>query len=153
MAPAFRAGDHLWVVPATVEQLTPGDIVQIDRGDHTVSHRLLTVVNEGGETSLVTKGDRSLVIDDLCPAASLSGRVAAIDRDRKILVIGDQPWVRLTARIALWEAQSMSRFRHRLFHRLIHRASGTIAGLLMKLAWRIAGSTTGTGPLDSGLIR
>jgi len=76
MAPLLRTGEHVIAAPVPAEALRRGDLVVVPRDLVLVTHRLVAHVGWDG---WYTKGDNSLSIDPLIPAAVILGRVVALE--------------------------------------------------------------------------
>lgn len=93
MVPLLYAGDQVLLVPASIEQLRPGDIVTIiDRTQsYLLTHRYWGAHVQRQGTHLITRGDRPLAFDTPCPSADLIGRVIVRRRQGRDLPLTHGP--------------------------------------------------------------
>jgi len=80
MAPAIRPGDLVSAKPASVMDVSPGDIVVFAREGRLIVHRVTVKTTSGAEPFLVTRGDRTRRNDAPVSSAELIGRVTLIER-------------------------------------------------------------------------
>lgn len=80
MAPAIRPGDLLTAEPASVTEVSPGDIVVFAREGRLIVHRITAKTSKGGEPYLMTRGDRAWQNDAPVSGSELIGRVTHIER-------------------------------------------------------------------------
>jgi len=101
MYPTFRYGDFVWVVPAVVSNLHPGDVITFrsDEGDHRTIHRVLKISKNG----VTTKGDANKNPDlEIVTEENLLGRVEWVER-RRVFSRVRGGYVGLLWAIMLWQ--------------------------------------------------
>ena len=59
MEPTIMAGDAIFVKEIKQEELKVNDIISFQRGDETITHRIIEIVEEDGVTKYKTKGDHN----------------------------------------------------------------------------------------------
>jgi signal peptidase I len=80
MAPSIRPGDLVSVQPASVTEVSPGEIVVFAREGRLIVHRVTFSTSSNGEPHLVTRGDRARRNDAPVSGSELIGRVTRIER-------------------------------------------------------------------------
>ena len=78
MSPEIHAGDVVVVDDVPTQQIGQGDVITYDRpgGDQLVTHRVVEVLNEDGDTAFRTKGDANEEADPQpVPAGNVVGVV------------------------------------------------------------------------------
>jgi len=98
MLPAIWPGDVLEVRRQNVAEISPGQVVLLERQGHLVAHRVIEKVGGPGGTLLVTRGDRMRESDPPVPSEELLGRVTCVLRGRRRIV----PRLTRGRRIASW---------------------------------------------------
>jgi signal peptidase I len=82
MSPAIRDDDAVFVTAADPASLYVGDIVLFNDPQapgQVIMHRIISIEDESGEVSVVTKGDANQVSDPyLIPADTVNGKVSAV---------------------------------------------------------------------------
>ncbi len=81
MQPAMHPGDVILVEDVDPAVIEPGDVVTFTNGDEATptTHRVVEVVDRGGEAAFRTKGDANEDADrELVPASRLEGRVMSV---------------------------------------------------------------------------
>ena len=76
MEPTFQTGSLVYVRPAQAEEIKEGDIITFTLdGEVIATHRVVAVVNDGGQIAFRTKGDANRVEDSrLVTADQLVGK-------------------------------------------------------------------------------
>ncbi len=85
MSPLLQAGDEIIIITTATEQLQPGDIITMATHTGLLTHRFWGLSAAGGQTWLITRGDKPLWFDLPTPTADLLGRVIARQRDGRLL--------------------------------------------------------------------
>jgi signal peptidase I len=145
MSPVFRTGDRILVVPGPVAAFRAGDIVLVFHRDGAVTHRLMSAPDTRGSMCLVTKGDRALAADQPWPLENVCGRVVAVDRGARSLVLQGSRWHSLVGRILVWEWRCLSGMQNRLARRILHWCCGRGVHTLTRLAWFATKAACGGG--------
>jgi signal peptidase I len=83
MVPSILPGDLISIQRATVNQITPGDVVLFERDGRVFAHRVIGNAGSPGAPQLITRGDRLCYNDPPVSAAELLGRVTFIERGRR----------------------------------------------------------------------
>jgi signal peptidase I len=120
MAPLLRIGDHVLVQSTSPRSIQCGDLIVTRREDGYLTHRLITVDEQGWHT----KGDRNLIADTPVDDSAIVGLVVAIERHGKLHHIRLRPqcWITRVQRWLGWqEIRCNSRFEARSA-RVISRA-------------------------------
>jgi signal peptidase I len=145
MSPVLRDGDLILVVPRSSDTIRRGDIVQVYHEHQVVTHRLLESKGSAGSKSATTKGDRSLVPDQVWVLSSIVGRIESVERDAKTLVITGNRWHIWIGRVVLLEWRYLSAFENESVRRIVHHLSLLVVWCLAKLAWITASTPVGRG--------
>lgn len=106
MRPLLRVHDAVQLEPVVGEALHPGDLITIQDKNTLITHRFLGWWQSESGLYLLTRGDRSLVVDAPWPTTRLVGRVVARRRRNRWLSFqkGVGGWLtRHVARIAAAE--------------------------------------------------
>ena len=78
MEPQISVGDAVLVSKLDTGALEVGDVIQFRRGDYTVIHRIVEIIQEDGALSYVTKGDANNAKDaGAVSAGDVVGKVIA----------------------------------------------------------------------------
>jgi signal peptidase I len=117
MSPLVRPGDEVVVHPASPSQIRVGDIVLLDGGRDWVAHRYLGRRRQGGQSWLMTRGDRVRRLDAPVPPEALLGRITAVERAGCTIPIRRSLRRRIRGTIALIEVTILEMLR-RLKHTL-----------------------------------
>ena len=126
MDPILRIGDHVLVQSTSPSLIRCGDLIVTRREDGYLTHRLLTVDEQGW----YTKGDRNLLADAPIDASEIVGLVIAIERQGKLhyLRVRPQCWItrvqrwlgwqeiRCNSQLKAWSALIISRVLSLFFH-------------------------------------
>jgi signal peptidase len=83
MLPAMRPGDLLTVESASLNEISPGEIVVFARSGRLVCHRVTAIAGNAREPLLATRGDRARRDDPLVSSSELLGRVTQIERGNR----------------------------------------------------------------------
>jgi hypothetical protein len=83
MVPLLKVGDDIQLAPASVQDLTPGEIVVLETRDGLLAHRFLGLVSRQEMPIIVTKGDRLEKLDPPIFSDKLIGRVICRRRGRR----------------------------------------------------------------------
>lgn len=104
MAPFLRPGDTVWVRPARLNELRPGEIVVVEeRPGQLLTHRLVQIEAD----CFLTRGDRFILFDTPWPHSALVGRVAE----------PSMMWQKLM----VWESERLQKGQTgRVFHALLY---------------------------------
>lgn len=78
MIPAIHPGDLISIECAEPEQISPGEIVLCARDSRFFVHRVVAKSCDGGESVLITRGDRLLHDDPPFTKSQFIGRVRSI---------------------------------------------------------------------------
>lgn len=100
MLPLLARGDQIQLAACSAETLPPGEIIVVVAADALLAHRYWRSVTQGGQTCLITRGDRPLSPDPPWPAAACLGRVVARRRGTRTLALTSGPGRRLNAHLA-----------------------------------------------------
>ena len=98
MLPAVWPGDILEVRRVPVAEIVPGQLALFKRDGRLFAHRVVKQISEHGRILLVTRGDRLRKTDRPVLPEELLGRVAAIERGNRRLVLP----ATLRAPVASW---------------------------------------------------
>ena len=90
MRPLIRFGDQVLIEPVDSPRL--GDIVTFYETSTLCTHRVIGRVNKAGQLFLLTKGDFCGQRDQPIPVESIIGKVTAIQRSDRKLVIDGSFW-------------------------------------------------------------
>lgn len=128
MTPLLRVGDEVGVQPVSPHQLHPGDVIVVLDRNLILTHRFIGLQNHKSGDVIVTRGDRSLIIDRPWTEGQLLGR--AVVRRRKghtlWLDFGKGYWLnRLLAQLSQFE------------HNLLRHVSSYGASQTLRLAERL----------------
>jgi signal peptidase len=76
MEPALPLGGVVFIKPVETDEIIAGDIIAYSSGDVLITHRVIDVIDQGGEPAFVTKGD-AVENPDLNPvlASAVVGKV------------------------------------------------------------------------------
>jgi signal peptidase I len=101
MDPVLRIGDHVLVQSTSPGLIQCGDLIVTRREDGYLTHRLLTVDEQGWHT----KGDRNRMADAPVDASAIVGLVVAIERHGKLRHIRIRPqcWITRVQRWLGWQ--------------------------------------------------
>jgi signal peptidase I len=84
MVPSILPGDFISVRRAGIPDISAGEIVLFFRDARFFVHRVVRRISlSGGESSLITRGDRLLYDDPAVSADQLLGRVVLIERNNR----------------------------------------------------------------------
>lgn len=70
MEPTIMTGDMVFVKETDASMLQKGDVVAYRSGESVITHRIMEVVDENGETRYVTQGDANNAADEAKISAS-----------------------------------------------------------------------------------
>jgi signal peptidase I len=82
MVPVLRPRDLISVEPASLSEVSAGEIVVFAREGRLIAHRVVARSMSTGEGHIVTRGDRTRRNDAAVSSAELVGRVTRIERGR-----------------------------------------------------------------------
>lgn len=115
MAPFIRNGDILLIQP--VNKVRRGDVILCHLGNGRVlAHRVVKVIRDCGQAALLIQGDALQYPDGVISLKSVLGRVAAVERGGRRIVLDAGSW-RLAG--LLWVILSP-------FSRRMYRAAATL---------------------------
>jgi signal peptidase I len=83
MLPAMRPGDVLTVETASVQEISPGEIVVFACAGRLVCHRVTAIAGNARQPLLATRGDRARRNDPMVSGSELLGRVTQIERGNR----------------------------------------------------------------------
>jgi signal peptidase I len=87
MHPTIFDGDVITVAPVAAHEVARGDILLYRDGDRVLAHRLIRVSSHGTETRFRLRGDSNASCDAPIAAAQIVGRVEAVERDGRAIVL------------------------------------------------------------------
>ncbi len=122
MLPTIWPGDLLEVRRQDAAEISPGQVVLIEREGHLVAHRVVEKVAWPGLTLLVTRGDRVREPDPPVSSEEFLGRVTCVLRGRRRIV----PRLTRGRRIASW-VLSRSEFATRVVLYLARGKQGLLS--------------------------
>lgn len=108
MEPMIKKGDEIKIVGATIEDISPGDVIALNIDNSLLAHRLWRLDNREGTIKLITRGDRLPVLDRPHLASDLIGLVVARRRQGRSLELeqGKGRWLNTQlARISSLESR------------------------------------------------
>ncbi len=80
MRPLLRAGDVVVVEQWPAQRVRCGDIIVFAKQGDICSHRCIRVFDEGEKVRYLTKGDATLMADEIVAENDLIGKVSVIER-------------------------------------------------------------------------
>ena len=80
MAPTLCPDELVFVEKTGMAEILPGEIVVFARNGRLIVHRVVTKIQNGGESYLVTRGDRARKSDPPVSRSEFVGRVTHIER-------------------------------------------------------------------------
>ncbi len=80
MRPLFRAGDTIVVEQWPAQMVHCGDIIVFAKNGEMCVHRCLRIFEEGEKVKFLTKGDATLMADEIVAENDLIGKVSVIER-------------------------------------------------------------------------
>jgi hypothetical protein len=83
MMPALNPGDVISIQRATIEEVSPGNIVLFSRGGRLFAHRVVEKLGGPDDLRLITRGDRLRRNDPPVSQSELLGRVIRAQRNGK----------------------------------------------------------------------
>jgi hypothetical protein len=87
MVPLLKVGDDIQLAPASVQDLTPGELVVLETRDGLLAHRFLGLDSSQEKPILLTKGDRLEKLDPPIFSDKLIGRVISRRRFRRAIYL------------------------------------------------------------------
>jgi signal peptidase I len=91
MYPSLRPGNILLIREVTIKEISPGDIVCIQKNDGHIAHRVVRIEREREKTTIITKGDNITRPDPpdlpMLETDCLIKRVVMIKRGKDRLII------------------------------------------------------------------
>lgn len=147
MLPSVWPGDLLTIQSAGFDEIVPGDIVLVLRGNRPFVHRLIQKQGAQDSVSWITKGDAMPHNDPPATASQLLGRVACIRRANRSFVPS-----RRTSQFHFalaWTLFRWARFRTLMLriHAAVLRSTPTRAGIALRAVFGVRGiAGTSTSP-------
>lgn len=141
MRPWIKAGDKVTVRAVGPQDLSPGDIVVLSSSAaQLVTHRYISGGQAEGGPCLMTKGDRSHLLDPPWLPDALVGRVGAIIRDGRHLALDrgqGRVLHRLVSTLVLWEWACVDHLPFSCVRRLLGKSVHAVAWVVSSLGWRL----------------
>jgi len=109
MSPLIKKGDQILLSNTSTSQLSPGDIITIEKEKYLLTHRLYCISESG---TLSTRGDRPQQFDSPTSIINLIGRVIAVKRKNKCLYLNKGLGKKLNDHIA-WLASLEAKLLHK----------------------------------------
>jgi hypothetical protein len=80
MHPTIRDGENITVVAVAPDSMAHGDIVLYRSVTGVIAHRLVAIERRNGVVQFIMRGDSHDLCDEPVDAASIYGRVVAVER-------------------------------------------------------------------------
>lgn len=105
MLPFLHAGDFATVIPATTEELQPGDIVVFSISSKVIAHRVTMKSQQNDKILIFTKGDSLKKPDPPLPASMILGKIISFEHKGKQHDLCSPRWMKrnyFMARYSRW---------------------------------------------------
>jgi signal peptidase I len=140
MFPCIQAGDSILVRHGNANEIHPGTIVVVRKGDLWLTHRIVYILKNANSMNILTKGDNNSVADTFCQYPSDIGIVVSLSRGGKRIDFTSAR-SRIGARFIAWLSHLQSVIHEYPFW-IIRRSFINILGMLIFVNAKIFYSST-----------